>query len=269
LKKYIYHLEKRQVAHRQNYRDADATESSALIAHADGEGSAPSAEDTDAFFRPLIDREIKKVEAFYLKQEQQLVQDVAELEALVHDEEERGRGDAHWVDDEEHDDGDEDEEEEGNDAVGELQSPTVPSTSGKRRISRSPIHLRRQISQDTADSEMEDSLASLPPLSTAQLAGGSGRRRDSFSGSPISPVARGSQVRQSITGRLRDSVMSSLFDSYDAGHMRESTWTANTHYAQDTRLLFKRKITNLYISVTNLKSYAEVNQSGFRKILKK
>lgn len=46
-------------------------------------------------------------------------------------------------------------------------------------------------------------------------------------------------------------------------------WTARSDYAYDTRLLFKRRITNLYIHFTNLKSYVELNYSGFRKIIKK
>lgn len=49
----------------------------------------------------------------------------------------------------------------------------------------------------------------------------------------------------------------------------DNIWTAKTSYAWDTRLLFKRRITNLYISITSLRSYVEINYSGFRKILKK
>lgn len=48
-----------------------------------------------------------------------------------------------------------------------------------------------------------------------------------------------------------------------------TVWTARTDYAYDIRLLFKRRITNLYISFTNLRSYVEINYSGFRKIVKK
>jgi len=51
--------------------------------------------------------------------------------------------------------------------------------------------------------------------------------------------------------------------------IHDTIWTSQTDYAYDTRLLFKRKITNLYITLSSLKSYVEVNQSGFRKILKK
>ncbi|KAG6905174.1 hypothetical protein DXG01_004419 [Tephrocybe rancida] len=49
----------------------------------------------------------------------------------------------------------------------------------------------------------------------------------------------------------------------------DTIWTSRSHYATDTRLLFKRKITMLYVSLTNLKSYVENNQAGFHKILKK
>jgi phosphate transporter len=46
-------------------------------------------------------------------------------------------------------------------------------------------------------------------------------------------------------------------------------WTAKTNYAWDTRLQFKRRITNLYVTLAALKSYVDTNFSGFRKILKK
>jgi phosphate transporter len=257
LKKYIYQLEKRQSVHRQRYHDTEASESSALISHVDG---GAEAEDTDAVFRPLIERDLVKVEAFYTKQEERLVQDVAGLEALVRDEEDCGRGDAHWVEDDDEEDDDADDDDEANDALGELPSPTAPGANSSQ--SR---HARRQTSQETADSDMEDSIASLPPLATAQLHG-SRRGRGSSSRSPIANRSIG---RRSLATRLKDSMMSSgILDSWDGGHATD-TWTSNTHYARDTRLLFKRKITNLYVSLTSLKSYVEVNQSGFRKILKK
>jgi phosphate transporter len=262
LKKYIYQLEKRQSVHRQRYRDNEATEHSALISDVDGHPSS-SGDDTDAVFRPLIDKEIDKVSAFYIKQEHELVLAVAELEALVHDEEERGRGDAHWTEDHEHDDEDDDEDDgdEEDDQVAELQ-PSARA-NGKDRASRSPSHTRRQSSEESG---LEDSLASLPPLATAQLRGSA--RRGSSSRSPIATRSQGPGGR-TMTSRLRDSVMSSGFLSWHGDAPNASTWNAGSHYAQDTRLLFKRKITNLYVSVTSLKSYAEVNQSGFRKILKK
>jgi phosphate transporter len=57
-------------------------------------------------------------------------------------------------------------------------------------------------------------------------------------------------------------------DSISSSH-DENIWTARTDFAWDTRILFKRRITALYIQLTSLKSYVEINYSGFRKILKK
>lgn len=49
----------------------------------------------------------------------------------------------------------------------------------------------------------------------------------------------------------------------------ETVWTAKNNYARDTQLLFKRRITKIYVSAILLRSYVELNYSGFRKILKK
>lgn len=61
---------------------------------------------------------------------------------------------------------------------------------------------------------------------------------------------------------MKDSVTSSML-------LPETVWTARNNYAMDIQLLFKRRITNLYLSLTSLRSYVELNYSGFRKILKK
>jgi len=63
--------------------------------------------------------------------------------------------------------------------------------------------------------------------------------------------------------------ITNLRDSLDSSNHGETIWTARSNYAYDTRLLFKRRITTLYISFTNLRSYVEINYSGFRKIIKK
>jgi phosphate transporter len=46
-------------------------------------------------------------------------------------------------------------------------------------------------------------------------------------------------------------------------------WDSKSAHAQDTRLLFKRRITTLYNTAVCLRSYVELNYSGFRKSLKK
>lgn len=55
----------------------------------------------------------------------------------------------------------------------------------------------------------------------------------------------------------------------DAGEFDTSIWLSKSNYAIDVQLIFKRRITNLYIQFTSLRSYVELNYSGFRKILKK
>jgi phosphate transporter len=70
-------------------------------------------------------------------------------------------------------------------------------------------------------------------------------------------------------GRLANKLTPDFMRSSVTSSILENVWTSKSDYAYDTRLLFKRRITTLYISVTSLKSYVEVNYSGFRKILKK
>lgn len=61
--------------------------------------------------------------------------------------------------------------------------------------------------------------------------------------------------------------LSSSVSSQQGQH--DSIWTSKSNYAYDTRVLFKRRITNLHNMLTSLKAYVELNYSGFRKILKK
>ncbi|KAG2017401.1 phosphate transporter [Coprinopsis cinerea AmutBmut pab1-1] len=77
-------------------------------------------------------------------------------------------------------------------------------------------------------------------------------------------------VRRSSIASDGDGAISRLVNSLRDSFSGENTvWTSGTDYAYDTRLLFKRRITNLYIQFTNLRSYVELNYSGFRKIIKK
>ena len=67
---------------------------------------------------------------------------------------------------------------------------------------------------------------------------------------------------------LRGSLISTTSGGADF-EQDHTIWNARSDYAYDTRLLYKRRITTLYISFTNLRSYVEVNYSGFRKAIKK
>lgn len=99
------------------------------------------------------------------------------------------------------------------------------------------------------------------PINTKHIAGtGSGKTKSlarklassiaSLGGSPHPPLG-------SETG------------SSPVGARPETIWNSKSAYATDTQLLFKRRITNLYVQTSALKQYVELNYSGFRKILKK
>ena len=75
-----------------------------------------------------------------------------------------------------------------------------------------------------------------------------------------------SRVR-GLANKLRSSIAS--LGSPHTPVTGETIWTSKKNFATDTQLLFKRRITNLYVQVSALRSYVELNYSGFRKVLKK
>lgn len=72
-----------------------------------------------------------------------------------------------------------------------------------------------------------------------------------------------------IANRLRSSIASIGSPHTPVSGGGETIWTSKKNFATDTQLLFKRRITNLYVQVSALRSYVELNYSGFRKVLKK
>lgn len=246
LKKTIYQLEKQQQAPNgvDVYSDLEANETSALV------GGSTSA--TDGVFVPLLDRELKKINLFYESQEEELNRELEELEELVH-RQEAGGFDEYYAD--EDDDRDSDE-----DSVSRSREPPV---NRRRRMSaaRSPRNVSSQpsefvipeeprrergysMSSDENNGEMEASTGTLSGTATKRALG-------------------------RIATRVRKMSLSESTPSATSPAEATSIWNAHTNFAYDTRLLFKRRITTLYVSFTSLRSYVEVNYSGFRKILKK
>jgi hypothetical protein len=72
-----------------------------------------------------------------------------------------------------------------------------------------------------------------------------------------------------IANRLRSGIASLGSPHSPVRGNGETIWTSKKIFATDTQLLFKRRITNLYVQVSALRSYVELNYSGFRKVLKK
>jgi phosphate transporter len=124
LKRYIYHLEKQKhEALLQSHDVESATERTSLV------DRIAQWQDTDALFKPLLNAELRKISSFYALQEKQLLQELAELEELVKEQDEIGMlagrfyGDSQWDED---DDDDEDD-------WGSTERSQELSTSKRRR----------------------------------------------------------------------------------------------------------------------------------------
>ncbi|EST08630.1 SPX, N-terminal [Kalmanozyma brasiliensis GHG001] len=58
--------------------------------------------------------------------------------------------------------------------------------------------------------------------------------------------------------------------SYGANDTKTmSIWTAENDYAIDMRITFKKRITDIFVAMSELKQFVQLNETGMRKILKK
>ncbi|KAI9067720.1 Sodium/sulfate symporter [Trametes sanguinea] len=262
LKKYVYQLEKQKAGLQESFHDLEANERTSLI------GVGADATNTDSLFIPLLDRELKKICLFYESEEQRLSDEVSALQQEVEQQEQNGPYAGHQYMDSEND-GDVDEEEDDDDF--DIHSPilsrdrTTSPSRQRRRHSRSVSSAgpsggsklkidttKRRYSVSSDDHDLEASIVSLDP---------NGDHAAASRGPSRSPLVRA----KSLANKLKDSLISTGSTSGQP----ESVWTARNNYAQDTQLLFKRKITRTYVFATSLRSYVELNYAGFRKILKK
>ncbi|KAF9262496.1 Sodium/sulfate symporter [Marasmius fiardii PR-910] len=247
LKRYIYQLEKQQQNMSSSYQDLESNERTSLVGHRVDR-------QTDALFIPKLDRELRKIVTFYEHQEKELMDELEELEELVKQQEELGLAGDHYLDD----DDDEDDDDES------LSHSREPTTGRRRRRLSVSIGNVGDTSRAEGTNVPESSMSPTSPrnrprtYSFASSSEGEGDMDGSLRlGRPLS----GTWGRLANTfGAMKGSVTS---------NMLPDIWNARTHYAYDTRLLFKRRITNLFISFSSLRSYVEVNLTGFRKILKK
>ena len=234
LKRCIYQLEKQLYAR----HDIDP---SALV-HV-----ISTTAEADAVFVPLLDRELAKISEFYATQEKDMLNEFQDIETTVKRLEERGIRHSYY--DEEDDEDEEDDDES---------------------ISRSPVGRRRATSttEDPSSPKQPRAHFQLPDSPTHSRA-----RSHSYSHGTF-PRSK----RRSGSAGAFASTFQSLRDSFAPGSSSttalldtdlDSIWSSQSNYAYDARLLLKRRLTKLYISLTNLRSYAELNYTGFRKIIKK
>ncbi|KAF9448494.1 Sodium/sulfate symporter [Macrolepiota fuliginosa MF-IS2] len=229
LKKCIYQLEKQ----RTGQEPVSPTYRDVEVGERSSLLNEGDPSSTNNLFVPLLDRELRKIMTFYESQEKELAEELTDLEEDVARQEEAGlEAGAHYF---ASDDEDDDE------SISVSQSPErrrhrKSSSAGRRLSVPGPSEWRRSsISSMEDPHHLEESTFSLQR--------------------PMGAIAN----------RFH-----SLRDSWNSQAFNDGTiWTARSDYAYDTRILFKRRITTLYISFTNLRSYVEINYSGFRKIIKK
>ncbi|KAG8689433.1 low-affinity phosphate transporter, partial [Ceratobasidium sp. 395] len=262
LKKQIYTLEAESNAP-GHPSDAERGERSSLL----GEHSRTA---TNSVFRPLLDAELAKIVGFYDIQEKELLYDVMELEQLVVKTEEEGINPTNTEDSE-----GSDEEEDEDDARSNGDSPSRE----RRRSSQSQnLSNSRQLGEPSHSTRPEptplvlsatrpenmDLEASVASLRTPASDSGAGPR------SPSQRRARGASLSMISQKTPLNTIMRLVKpNAHNSPVVGESIWQLRTPAATDIQMLFKRRITTLYISLTSLKSYVELNYTGFRKILKK
>ncbi|KAK7442505.1 low-affinity phosphate transporter [Stygiomarasmius scandens] len=249
LKKKIYQLEKQQQTLSDPYHDLESNERTALVGHRSGRP-------TDSVFIPLLDKELKKVTLFYESQEEELMERLEKLEEEISKQEEQGLEGDHYQDDFEDDE--DDDESLSRSPAGQRNSVA----SGRRRRLSSAASHTRNLSLTEAPSaipEEEEAVSPVRQRYSISSSEGDGDIEDSYA----SLRDRGTGSRGPL-GKLVN-----MMNSVSSSMMPDTIWTAKTNYAYDTRLLYKRKITDLFIAFSSLRSYVEVNYSGFRKILKK
>jgi phosphate transporter len=124
LKRYIYHLEKQKhEALLQSHDMESATERTSLV------DRIAQWQDTDTLFKPLLDAELRKILSFYALQEKQLLQELAELEELVKEQDEIGMLAGRFYSDSQWDEDDDDDEDD----WGSTERSQEPSASKRRR----------------------------------------------------------------------------------------------------------------------------------------
>ncbi|KAG8694010.1 low-affinity phosphate transporter, partial [Ceratobasidium sp. 394] len=269
LKKQIYTLEAESAAP-GHPPDAERGERSALL----GEHSRRA---TDSVFRPLLDAELAKIVTFYDVQEKELLYDVMELEQLVVKTEEEGINSSNAEDSDEGSDEDEDEDDTGGNgrtrSTERRRSGSQSQTLINSRILGSsltddpasatrpdPTPLTRSTTRPD-NMDLEASIASIRAPGSDSGAGPRSPSRRRTRGASLSIISQKTPLNTLL--RL---VKPGISQNAVVG---DTIWHLRTPTATDVQMLFKRRITTLYISLTSLKSYVELNYTGFRKILKK
>ncbi|CAE7121172.1 unnamed protein product [Rhizoctonia solani] len=266
LKKQIYTLES-ELPIPGRAQDVERGERAALLS---GDRNREAA---NAIFQPLLDTELAKITVFYEVQEKELLYDITELEQLVAKTEEEGINGNAGIDSDDGSDDDDDEDDM-------LSNGGMPSANRQRSTSQSqaPSGGRNSIEGSTSATRPDPA-----PLAHPSSRGGNAELEASIASlrgpgsdhgaAPRSPSQR--RRARSLSTIPPKTPLATLIRLVKPGAnsnapvVGDAIWQLRSSAATDLQMLFKRRITTLYISLTSLKSYVELNYTGFRKILKK
>lgn len=228
----IYQLEK--TVHQSNAGDA---ESRPLI----------SGEDPEGVFKRALDIELEKISSFYQLKEQELIDDVNRLSRdvgrfEVDDEGANGNGGA---------------ERHGRGSGS--QGPNRPQLSRAIRRGSAPSTEDGMGEEDDEGVEDDSDDDEDGDETTALTAPSSRRRRQSHHGSRRRSVPGGAATDMTASTELTRSVRrtSAAYDDYEQAVLYSSG------------IMLKKRIASLYVQLCELKSYVQLNKTGFRKVLKK
>ncbi len=241
LKKLIYQLEKQANAKTAGEREAADAESSPLLSEADNK-------DPDKVFTRKLDDELEKICSFYRLKEYEIY---GEIDALLQDVEEF---------DAEHEAGEIDGE------GGGLRRQSVWARARQQSIFRSfqipPKRRRTSMSsreatipeEDDSDAEDDDERSALNRSQTSDRRSTT-RGKDFASGEHIGPHDD-LNASQEI-GRRRPSV---AFNDFGDDALQA---------LYDEGITLKKRVINLYVNICELRSFIQLNETGFTKVLKK
>lgn len=233
----IYQLEK--TVHQTNLSHAGDAESRPLI----------PGEEPEHVFKRALDVELEKISSFYQLKERELLDEVSHLLRDI------GR-----LEDEE-----DDYQNGGADrpATGHSNSTGGPSqrnlNSRIRRGSSHSHHSTEDGVEDSDEDEDEDETTGLTAPSNRKRRQSlhSGRqslmsgRRKSAPGAAVTDMTASTEFTRSMRR------MSTTYDDYEQAVLHSSG------------IMLKKRIISLYVQLCELKSYVQLNKTGFRKVLKK
>lgn len=249
-KKLIYQIEKEHVAGKLNdgiYRDDDEEE--ALIGEHE-EGAA------NATFRKFLNKELDRICSFYEIKETELLKELESLQQDVEDVEENGY--IFW-------DGLDNGTSRGNASFPFFGNPNKRRASIQGVFKKGRRKRGMSIGEESHGDDSDDEEHTQAP---AHMAASRSTIDDHHEDIP--PRTPGTDSMYSEGGRSgRRQSLGDDIGSAQRARPSSGIWGDQHEYAIDARIRFKRRIIDLYVHLSELKSFINLNQTGFVKALKK